>query len=98
VVPPSPPGQPPGGTLLTDLVLSWGKGGQSPTVLRLDLASLSLAQHFPALPPREAYGQLLLWLLRNGATALPSRESLEHGSFRRYPDVASLDEALYGSC
>ncbi|MBN1207442.1 MAG: rhomboid family intramembrane serine protease [Myxococcaceae bacterium] len=88
---PAPEGAPPRRTLLTDLVISWGEQGGGPVVLRIHAGHLGLPQHYPGLPPRDAYGRLLADLLeRSGATAMPDASSLAQG---RYPQFAS-EEAL----
>lgn len=88
---PTPEGAAPRRTLLTDLVLSWGEPGKGPLVLRFHAAHLGLAQHYPGMAPRDAYGRLVADLLdRSGATAMPDASSLTQG---RYPQFES-EEAL----
>ena len=88
---PTPEGAAPRRTLLTDLVLSWGEPGKGPLVLRIPAAHLGLAQHYPGMAPRDAYGRLVADLLeRSGATAMPDASSLTQG---RYPQFES-EEAL----
>jgi membrane associated rhomboid family serine protease len=87
-----------GSAILTDLVLSWGGSGEGPSALRIPGAQLGLASLFPGVPSREAYSKFLAHVLaRIVGDPLPSREALAAGEYPRFPSVAALNAAFYGS-
>jgi membrane associated rhomboid family serine protease len=93
---PTPEGAPPRRTLLTDLVLSWGEPGKAPVVLRFHAAHLGLAQHYPGMAPRDAYGRLVADLLeRSGATAMPDASSLAQGRYPQFESEEALTKHFY---
>ncbi len=93
---PTPEGAPPRRTLLTDLVLSWGEPGKSAVVLRFHAAHLGLAQHYPGMAPRDAYGRLVADLLeRSGATAMPDASSLSQGRFPQFESEEAHTKHYY---
>jgi membrane associated rhomboid family serine protease len=93
---PTPAGAPPRRTLLTDLVLSWGEQGGSAVVLRIHAGHLGLPQHYPGLPPRDAYGRLVADLLeRSGAVAMPDASSLTQGRYPQFESEEALTQHYY---
>lgn len=93
---PTPAGAPPRRTLLTDLVISWGQQGTGPVVLRFHAGHLGLAQHYPGLAPRDAYGRLVADLLdRSGATAMPDASSLTQGRYPQFQNEEALTRHFY---
>lgn len=93
---PTPAGAAPRRTLLTDLVLSWGEQGKGPLVLRFHAAHLGLAQHYPGMTPRDAYGRLVADLLaRSGATAMPDATSLAQGRYPQFESEEALTQHYY---
>jgi len=92
----TPAGAAPRRTLLTDLVLSWGEPGKGPLVLRIHSAHLGLAQHYPGMAPRDAYGRLVADLLeRSGATAMPDATSLTQGRYPQFESEEALTQHYY---
>jgi hypothetical protein len=93
---PTPAGAAPRRALLTDLVLSWGEPGKGPLVLRIHSAHLGLAQHYPGMAPRDAYGRLVTDLLeRSGATAMPDASSLTQGRYPQFESEEALTQHYY---
>jgi membrane associated rhomboid family serine protease len=93
---PTPAGAAPRRALLTDLVLSWGEPGKGPLVLRIHSAHLGLAQHYPGMAPRDAYGRLVGDLLeRSGATAMPDASSLTQGRYPQFESEEALTQHYY---
>jgi membrane associated rhomboid family serine protease len=87
-----------GASILTDFVLSWGDGAQGPSAIRIPGAQLGLASLFPGIPMKEAYAKLLEHVLaRTQNEPQPEREKLAKGDYPRFPTVAALNAAFYGS-
>jgi membrane associated rhomboid family serine protease len=87
-----------GTAILTDFVLSWGGGVEAPSAIRIPGAQLGLATLFPGVPSQQAYSRLMTHVLeRTVGERLPSGEALANGDYPRFPSVAALNAAFYGS-
>jgi hypothetical protein len=87
-----------GASILTDFVLSWGDGAEGPSAIRIPGAQLGLGALFPGVPTKDAYAKLLAHVLeRTLGEPQPSREALARGDYPRFPNVAALNAAFYGS-
>ncbi|MGZ6125974.1 MAG: rhomboid family intramembrane serine protease, partial [Myxococcales bacterium] len=87
-----------GAAILTDFVLSWGDGAQGPSAIRIPGPQLGLGSIFPGLPTKDAYAKLLAHVLeRTLGEPQPSREAFARGDYPRFPTVAALNAAFYGS-
>jgi hypothetical protein len=89
---------PEGASILTDFVLSWGKGTESPSAIRIPSAQLGLGSLYPGVPAKQAYSKLMAHLLaRILGEPLPSREALAKGDYPKFPSIAALNAAFYGA-
>jgi len=87
-----------GAAILTDFVLSWGSGADAPSAIRIPGAQLGLSSLFPGLPAKQAYSKLMAYVLaRIVGEPLPSRQALANGEYPKFPSVAALNAAFYGS-
>lgn len=95
---PVPTGAPPRRTVVTDFVVSWGEREQGPVVLRVNIAHLGLPQHYPGMPPREAYARFLTDVLeRSSATPMPGAEALSQGQYPQFDSEEHLTRHYYGA-
>jgi hypothetical protein len=79
-------------------VVSWGEREQGPVVLRVNIAHLGLPQHYPGMPPREAYARFLTDMLeRSSATPMPGAEALSQGQYPRFDSEEHLTRHYYGA-
>jgi len=87
-----------GSSILTDFVLSWGNGSETPSAIRIPGAQLGLGSLYPGLAPRQAYAKLMAHVLaRVLGDPLPSREALARGDYPKFASVAALNTAFYGA-
>lgn len=83
--------------LVIDLVTAWGSVDAGPVVRRLTSDTLAPQRFYPTLPPKQGYTELLTAIASaSGATVLPDRGAVLHGSYQSFVDLAAFEAAIYG--